>query len=269
MPEIATLHEKIASVHTVNMPLTTKTRDAIHNYLIGELTRYIEENAATRRAVDGKPFHTRLLPALFNIRLSERSFSTRSGSWWQRISRLIGQQYHLQAELQYRIKGRIKPAASQHIDEIIRQLNIAGRRTPNRKNDIREVCTVQSAGGDTLDVCADLYILTHAHKEMYFEIKTPQPNKDTSMAMKKFILRVAALRDGEPAEAYGATAYNPYGDGSPYTWNYANQFLEIGEDLLIGRAFWGKIGDDSTYDELLEISETVGKQIAQQMVVKD
>ncbi len=148
-------------------------------------------------------------------------------------------------------------------------MNIAGRRTPNRKNDIREVCTVQSAGGDTLDVCADLYILTHEHEEMYFEIKTPQPNKDTSMAMKKFILRVAALRDGGPAEAYGATAYNPYGDESPYTWNYAKQFLEIGEDLLIGRAFWRKIGDDRTYDELLEISETVGKQIALQMVVKD
>ncbi len=258
-----------ANSHTVNMPLTSETRNAIHNYLIGELTRYIRENELRAPVADEKPFHVRLLPALFKAHLSERSFSTRSGSWWQRISRLIGQQYHHEAKLQYRIEGHIKPAASQHIDEIIRQLNIAGQRRPDRQKDIKEVCTVQSPGGDTLAVQADLYILTHERKEMYFEIKTPQPNKDTSMAMKKFILRVAALRDGYAAEAYGATAYNPYGDGQPYTRNYAKQFLQIGEDFLIGRTFWTKIGDEKTYDELLEISEIVGKQITEQMIVKD
>ncbi|MHB8301976.1 MAG: TdeIII family type II restriction endonuclease [Acidobacteriaceae bacterium] len=250
------------------MPLTSGTRDAIHDYLIGELTRYVSENESAKRVMDEKPFHARLLPDLFKIQLSERSFSTRSGSWWQQISRLVGWQYHLKAELGHRIEGHIKPAAAQHIDEIIRQLNVAGLRSPDRAKDVAEVRTVQSPGGDTLALQVDLYILTHANEELYFEIKTPKPNKDTSMAMKKFILRVAALRKGQDAEAYGATAYNPYGDVQPYTWNYAKQFLEIDKDLLVGRAFWTKIGDDQTYDELLEISEIVGKQITEQMIVK-
>ena len=83
------------------------------------------------------------------------------------------------------------------------------------------------------------------------------------MAMKRFILRLAAMKKGHRAEAFAATAYNPFGDGRPYTWNYAAQFLEVGSDILIGRDFWAKIGDQDTYDELLQISEEVGREITE------
>ncbi len=248
------------------MPLTNATRSEIQRYLTGELTRYITENASAKRALDEKPFHARLLPALFKANLSERSFSTRSGTWWQQISRLIARQYHLQAELQYRIVGQIKPAAAQHIDEIIRQLNIARQRAPIKKLDIYEVCTVQSPGGDTLTVQADLYVLTREHQEMYFEIKGATPNKDASMAVKRFILRSSALLKGRGLPRRTAQLPTTLTETVIHiTWSYARQFLEIGEDLLVGREFWAKIGDDQTYDELLEISESVGKQITEQI----
>jgi len=70
--------------------------------------------------------------------------------------------------------------------------------------------------------------------ELYFEMKTPQPNKGQCIGMKRFILQVAALRAGHSAEAFASSAYNPYGDGKPYTWNYAEQFLQIGQDMLLG-----------------------------------
>lgn len=249
------------------MPLTEATRQSVHSYLLAELSRYIRENKLRGNNLETKPFHARLLPALFTAELSERSFSTRSGSWWQVIARHIGRQFHAEAENGYRLNGHIKPAASQHIDEIIRQLNTAGGgRKPDRERDIAEVLTVQSSGEVNFSVLADLYVLTHSGLEMYFEIKTPQPNKDTCMAMKRFVLRTAAMRKGHSAEAYAATAYNPYGDDKPYTWNYAGQFLEIGEDMLIGRSFWTKIGDEHTYDELLEVAEEVGEKISRHFV---
>jgi hypothetical protein len=246
------------------MPLTDATRQAIHAYLLGELTRYVRETKNTTDNLDVKPFHARLLPSLFNVELSERSFSTRSGSWWQIIARHIGRQFHAESENAHRLTGHIKPAAMQHIDEILRQLNDpASHRRPERAQDIVEVLTVQSPGEDNATVLADFYIKKHDGPEMYFEIKTPQPNKDTSMAMKRFILKIAAMRKGRPAEAYAATAYNPFGDGKPYTWNYAKQFLEVGQDMLIGRDFWTKIGDEHTFDELLGVAETVGKEITE------
>jgi hypothetical protein len=245
------------------MPLTPETKSAIHNYLLVEISRYVREGKAAEDPKDIKPFHARLLPALFDVPLSERSFSTRSGSWWQQIARLVGTQFHKTAVLGHRINGQIKPAALQHIDEIIRQLNTAGGgRKPSRSQDTAEVCTVQAPGGDSATEVADLFILTHDDRELYFEMKTTQPNKDTSKAMKRFILRVAAMRKGYPAIAYGATAYNPYGSEKPYKWSYALQFLEIGEDMLIGKDFWTLIGDESTYQELLEITEAVGLELS-------
>lgn len=244
--------------------MTDATRQSIHAYLLGELTRYVRETKNATDNLDVKPFHARLLPSLFNVELSERSFSTRSGSWWQIIARHVGRQFHAEADNAHRLSGNIKPAALQHIDEIVRQLNDpATHRRPDRTQDIAEVLTVQSPGGENATVLADFYVKRHDGVEMYFEIKTPQPNKDTSMAMKRFILRIAAMRKDSLAEAYAATAYNPFGDGKPYTWNYAKQFLEIGQDILIGRDFWTKIGDEHTFDELLEVSESVGKQITE------
>ena len=70
-----------------------------------------------------------------------------------------------------------------------------------------------------------------------------------------------ALRKGTRAEAYAAAAYNPYGDDKPYMNNFVSQFLEIGRDMLIGRDFWTLIGDQNTYQDLLEISGGVGKDI--------
>lgn len=243
------------------MPLSQQTTTAIHNYLLGELTRYIADGKAKEEPRITKPFHARLLPDLFDVPLSERSFSTRSGTWWQQIARLVALQFHSHAELGYRLHGRIKPAAAQHVDEIIRQLNTAGRRKPIRQVDNDEVSTVQSPDGDAASEVADLFIRTHDGEELYFEIKTATPNKDTSKAMKRFILRIGAMCKGTNASAFAATAYNPYGEGNAYKWNYALQFLEVGQDLLIGSAFWNKIGDDSTFDELLAIAHDVGHKL--------
>jgi hypothetical protein len=135
------------------------------------------------------------------------------------------------------------------------------KRKPNRRQDLNEVLTVQFTGGAADSVTSDLFVQTHDGQEMYFEMKTAMPNKDTSKAMKSCILKIAAMRKGHNAEAFAATAYNPYGDAMPYKWNYALQFLEVGQDMLIGRAFWEKIGDPTTYDELLVISEEAGHEV--------
>jgi hypothetical protein len=244
------------------MPLSEPTRTAIRIYLVRELSRYIRENTQDTNALDTKPFHARLLPPLFQVHLSERSFSTRSGSWFQEIARLVASQYHAQARLGYVVAGNIQPAVTAHINAVLGQMNTRkDKRKPNRRQDINEVLTVQFAGGATDSVTSDLFIETHDGQEMYFEMKTPKPNKDTSMAMKRCILKIAAIRKGNSAEAFAATAYNPYGDGKPYKWNYALQFLEVGQDILIGRAFWQKIGDPTTFDELLAISEEAGQEV--------
>lgn len=247
------------------MPLTDTTKKAIVGHLHREISRYIRENKLIKPlALQTKPFHARLLPDLFATKLSERSFSTRSGSWFQEIAKLVASQFHKEAHLAFTLHGHIQSAASSHINTLLEQMNKGKpkKRVPNCAKDILGVVTVQSPGGSALAITADLFVLTHSGHELYFEMKTPSPNKDTCMAMKRFILQVAAIRADHTAQAFAATAYNPYGDGMPYKWNYALQFLEVGQDMLIGRAFWEKIGDKTTYDELLDIAEEVGRMIS-------
>lgn len=244
------------------MPLGEKTRSEIREYLRKVVSRYVEEH----RSVTGeKPFHVRLLPVLAEVRFSERSFSTRSGSWFQQIAKLVAVQFHAEAHLNFLVEGRVQPAAAAHIEQITEEMDHGRpKRKPDRERDIQEVLTVQSPGGADKSVRSDLYILRHDKSEMYFEMKTPGPNKGQCKKMKQDILLISALRKGYPAQAYAAAAYNPYGDGKPYTYGYARQFLDIGRDMLVGRDFWTRIGDASTYDELLEISTEVGE-----LVMKD
>ncbi|MGH7969388.1 MAG: TdeIII family type II restriction endonuclease [Limisphaerales bacterium] len=140
------------------------------------------------------------------------------------------------------------------------------RRVPNHQVDIQQVLAVQAAGGVARQVVSDLFVLTNDGRELYFEMKTVAPNRDTSKLMKTKILLILALRQGQNAEVRAAMAYNPAGDGRPYTEyahsGHAVRFLELGADLLVGREFWQTVGDDQTYDELLEIAEDVGTNAA-------
>lgn len=241
------------------MGLDKKTRSAIRAYLHTAVSGFVEEHQS---ASGEKPFHVRLLPVLAEVRFSERSFSTRSGSWFQQIAKLVAAQFHKEAHLNFLVEGRIQPAAAAHIEQITEEMDHGHpKRKPNRNKDIQEVLTVQSPGGADKSVRSDLYILRHDGSEMYFEMKTPGPNKGQCKKMKQDILLISALRKGHPAQAYAAAAYNPYGDGKPYTHGYALQFLDIGKDMLIGREFWTLIGDAETYDELLAISAEVGQSI--------
>jgi hypothetical protein len=250
------------------LPLNDETRQQIRIYLQREVERYIREGLAKSAVLETKPFHARLMPTLFGLPLTERSFSTRSGSWFQAIARIVAAQFHAQATNNYRVTGEIQPAAETLIRDWIGQMKITGpnKIMPNRAQDIQRVLANQFPGGVHRAVVSDLFIQTVDGRELYFEMKTVAPNKDTSELMKAKILLITALRYQHAVNAHASMAYNPAGEGHPYSEypdsRYALQFLEVDTDLIVGRPFWTLIGDDHTYDELLQISEDVGRATA-------
>ena len=202
------------------------------------------------------------MPPLSNVPYSERSFSTRLGIWFQNMAQIVATQYNQHAETNYVVEGHIQPAASAHIKTTLDSMDHGNpRRVPERATDIAQVLGVQSSGGASAQVRSDLYVRRHDGQELYFEIKTPDPNKRQCLDMKSDILTIMALRHGFNAQAYAACGYNPFGDGAPYTNGFVAQFLEIGEDILVGRPFWERIGEPSTYDELLGIAAEVGHEV--------
>lgn len=200
------------------------------------------------------------MPALFGIALSERSFSTRLGLWFQHMALLVARQFNQQAETNYLVTGHLQPAAEAQITAIIAQMDRpAPRRTPNRQADTTQVIGLQYPGGTARRVRSDLFVLRPDGSRVYFEMKTVKPNKFTFRDMKRDILAIMAMEYQTNAQAYAAMSYNPAGEGTIYVPQY-NKFLELGTDLIVGKPFWDFIGDAQTYDELLEIAQEVGAQ---------
>lgn len=185
------------------------------------------------------------------------------------MAKIVATQYHKKAATGYPVTGDIQPASQTLIRDLINQMKAAApnRAKPNRQEDIKRVLATQFAVGGVRDkVTSDLFILTKDDQELYFEMKTVAPNLDTSEKMKGRILTITALRHEHRVSAHASMAYNPAGEGHSYAEysgsQYALQFLELNTDLIVGRPFWTVIGDEHTYDELLQISEEVGHATA-------
>lgn len=208
-----------------------------------------------------------LLPRVRWAPVSEHSFATRTGFWFEEVSKIVAEQFHQSATRKHWVAGRLRSAASETIEDIIRQFT-ERTRSPDRHLDLEDALRSQAPGGEDTRAKIDLHVVRHDGSELMFELKTPESNLEHSRGMKRLILRTMAMKKGETAETYGACGYNPYqpdGSESPYDWGMPKQFLEIGQDFLIGRQFWEKIGDSTTYDEVWEIAESVGRSIESQV----
>jgi hypothetical protein len=119
---------------------------------------------------------------------------------------------------------------------------------------------------EELSVTVDLYILRHDGGELFFEIKSPQPNKGQCLEVTQRLLRthLARCKPRPQVQAYFAMPYNPYGDSrSDYRWGYAQNYTPYEDAVRIGEEFWSLVGSDSTYSELLQIYAEVGQECEQ------
>lgn len=117
-----------------------------------------------------------------------------------------------------------------------------------------------------LRVVTDLYVRQHDGKELFFEIKSPQPNKGQCLEVTQRLLRIHLLRGKQrpDVQAYFAMPYNPFGDSrTDYRWDYAKNYTPFDEAVLIGAEFWNLLGGSSTYQELLALYKEVGREYEQ------
>ncbi|MHC1625190.1 MAG: TdeIII family type II restriction endonuclease, partial [Methermicoccaceae archaeon] len=55
--------------------------------------------------------------------------------------------------------------------------------------------------------------------------------------------------------------YNPYGtDRQMYNHSFALRYMDMDNQVMIGKEFWELVGGEGTYEELLEIYSEVGKE---------
>ncbi len=217
-----------------------------------------------------KPFHEAIIPdGLLRINEFERSFSTRLGTTFEEVAKLVALENHKYAERQYRVDAKISYEAIHKIEEIANNIQSGGFKG-NYLDYVKEVVNLSMAPGENRYRIADLYILTKKNEELFFEIKSPKPNKGQCIEITERLLEIHALKKaGHPeVQTYYAMAYNPYGiEKSKYKHSFVINYTDINNEVLIGKEFWSVVGnDENTYYEVLDIYREVGREKGPEMI---
>ena len=253
------------------------TRQSIKGYLEGFIQGMINEKTVSgfdpkqlrptrqeSRKGDLKPFHESLLPdGLLTIAEFERSFSTKLGTTFEECARLIALDHHTDARRGYRVAGKISLEAVSRIEEIVSEIGSGGVK-PEFASSVQEIIELAGEGeGVERPNIADLYIKRADGTELYFEIKSPKPNKGQCLEATRRQLEIHGVthRQGRRVSAYFASAYNPWGvDKSTYNHSFAKNYMDLKDQVLIGKEFWDLVGGEGTYEEVLDIYQEVGRE---------
>lgn len=211
------------------------------------------------------PFHGRLVDnqEFWKANRVGRSFVTTLGQHtFGKIAKIIAQQSYQEVELDFTVTGFISEGKLATIEQIISDLG-ARRRQPNWASEINEIDGTPDTGRK-LDrgEKADLHIGDFPGGALLTEIKAPLPNKDQSIATKRK-MHIWRLITGSP-NIYFSFTYCPCDSRATYNHPYALQVFDIKKSpaVIVGEELWNKLGGPGTYQQLLDIAESVGKKIS-------
>ncbi len=238
---------------------------------IGSAKKYLRKKSSKGQL---KPFHAAIIPhGLLRINEFERGFSTGLGTTFEECARLIAQDHHSEAQRGYNLTATVSNAA---VEEIDRQVSVLEHTVDmkNRKPSLHAMIEAVMGARRDDDLSqrtsrADLYILEKDGNELFFEMKSPMPNKGQCLEVTQRVLRFHLLRgSGRPVvSSYFAMAYNPYGPNrSDYRWSFALNYTPFDEMILLAQEFWELVGGRTAYEELIEIYREVGHEKAKYMV---
>lgn len=226
----------------------------------------LESGHGRRAAPDGaKPFHEALLPvSLMRMSGFERSFSTLLGKSYERHSAIMAEPNFAEVKLQHKTEGSLLEAVDTEISDEVGRIN-SNRRVSDYPALVERIVEMEMSGSGkkvNRSVTSDLYLKSDSGAEVFFEIKTPKPNKEQCLNItRKHLWIHAILRRVHPvASTYFGMAYNPYGEGNDYKHSFAVNYLDAGSQTLIGRQYWDFLGGRGAFDELMGIYRKVGSK---------
>ena len=217
-----------------------------------------------------RPFHEALLSkdALFWSRF-ERSFSTSFGQKTiERISKVAADSGGAtQSENQKITIVTVSSSKLRAIENHITALrnNTLGRR-PNWSEDLGGIVhTADDGRQEQLRIISDLWWEKNGINH-FMSIKTVKPNIDQTAEAKRDLLKLKVVDLN--CRVYFGLYYNPFGDArGTYAWSPPMGIFDFIHDpvVLIGRDYWDTLGGAGTYEEVLAIAHTVGKETQAQV----
>jgi len=110
----------------------------------------------------------------------------------------------------------------------------------------------------------DLFVKSFDEVEYYFDLKTAKPNMSEFRGHKRTLLEWVAIRGAQDNTANVRTLiaipYNPYEPEHYQRWTLQGLF-DLENEIMVADEFWNYLGGDDTYEQLLDLFETVGIEL--------
>ncbi len=243
------------------MALNQQLQDTIKQLLIQSLRNKFENYRPEPGAM---PFHTRLLGkdrlALYSF---IHSLNTNFGTTiFEPVAVALAKENFRSSESQQSAGALISSEAHLVIQRIMDELTIATREIDKAKDieEIREVCQTGEMRQVKLTK-VDLKLVSMSGDVFLIDIKTAKPNAGGFKEFKRTLLEwVAATLAVDPLcniQTLIAIPYNPYAP-KPYERWTIKGMLDLRYELKVAEGFWDFLAGEGTYHALLEIFETVG-----------
>jgi len=247
------------------MSLSVETKDKIAELL----KKTVRDKLSTYQPETvHMPFHHRLLGkdryAMFSF---IQSMNTTFGmSIWEQIAVVLAKGANNYAERQYKLLGEIDEETERLINEIHYKLR-KGEITSNKTSEVEQIRKKIKKGQAKVDPDSVVDLFANIEgTENYFDITSAKPNMKEFVALKLKLLKWIALRLSQDKNVQVFTRlaipYNPYHPEPYERWTLKGLYdLENGE-VLVGEEFWNFVATDNIYDELLDIFQEVGRELA-------
>jgi len=244
------------------------------NTLLDEIIQGIQSNNSNSEANDFretletskdgkiKPFTESFLPeGILRINSFERALTGGIGASFEECAKLIGAQTFEVAERSFTVRGDISKKAIGEIELMTNHVKTHGR-PDNFLDWVKKVVELSSEGEtEERKETSDVYLKDKEGNELFFEIKSPKPNKGQCIEVTERHLNIHAIKKnyGPKVRAFFAMGFNPYGTRELYKWGFVVKNLDLENHVLLGKEFWDLIGGSGTYEQLVQIYRKVGK----------
>jgi len=189
-------------------------------------------------------------------------------SFYEQVSKELGELVGYEVKNQYKITGHIHGDAKLYLDKLLEDL----KYTPNRATEYQRLHEIYELNKDNLgelaeipDSTVDVFIKKPDGTEIFIDITTVKPNKKEFRTMKEKILKWYFLRlsHGDIApdkiQTYIAIPYNPESrtDNNYKRWG---SFYDR-QDLLVGDELWQLVsGGQFSLNDMIDIFREIGNE---------
>lgn len=172
------------------------------------------------------------------------------------------------AERQFKLLGEVDKDTENLIRDIhykLRKGEIAANKTDETEQIRKQIRKGQSKIDP--DSTVDFFVQVKG-TENYFDITSAKPNMKDFVGLKLKLLRWTALRFSQEKNTKVFTRlaipYNPY-HPEPYERWTLKGLYDLDNEILVGEEFWNFVVGDNIYQELLDVFQSVGDELREEV----